>query len=80
MPYGGDRHTPRMAGQPARHFSLVNPKGTASSDLPLLLRRLADQIEADGIRSADILDVTITGAEITEHGSWWQATVYWSND
>lgn len=37
-----------------------------------------DQIEADGVGNDDILDVTITGAEITEHGSWWQATVYWS--
>ena len=67
-----------MSGYPARHFSFGNPEGPTSSDLPLLLRRLADQIEADGIKSEDVLDVTITGAEVTEHGSWWRATVYWS--
>jgi hypothetical protein len=67
-----------MSGYPARHFSFGNPEGPTSSDLPLLLRRLADQIEADGIKSEDILDVTISGAEVTEHGSWWQASVYWS--
>lgn len=67
-----------MSGYPALHFSICNSEGPTSNDLPLLLRRLADQIETDGIKHDDILDVTITGAEITEHGSWWQATVYWS--
>ena len=67
-----------MPGHPARHFSICNPEGPTSNDLPRLLRRLADQIETDGIKNSDILDVTVTGAEITEHGSWWQATVYWS--
>ncbi|MEO7268006.1 MAG: hypothetical protein ABIW49_02240 [Knoellia sp.] len=48
--------------------------------MPLLLRRLADQIEAEGIKSSEILDLTINGSEITEYGSWWRATVYWSED
>lgn len=67
-----------MSGYPARTFSLGNPEGPASSDLPMLLRRLADAIEAEGIKSDDILDVTINGAEVTEYGSWWQSAVYWS--
>lgn len=69
-----------MSGYPARSRSLGNPEGPASNDLPMLLRRLADAIEAEGIKSDDILDVTINGGEVTEYGSWWQSTVYWSED
>lgn len=65
---------------PARHWSISNPEGPTSTDLPLLLRRLADTIEADGIKTDDILDVQISGDEVTEYGSWWRATVYWSPD
>lgn len=67
-----------MSAYPALHFSLGNPEGPRSSDLPLLLRRVADQIEADGISSDQLLDVTINGANVTEYGSWWQVSVYWS--
>ncbi len=67
-----------MESFPARHFSLGNGEGPKSNDLPLLLRRLADQIEADDIKMDELLDVVIAGGEITEHGSWWRATVYWS--
>ena len=63
-----------------RHFSLSNAKGPSGPDLPLLLRRLADTIESEGIRPEDILDVTLVSDEINEHGAWWGATVYWTPD
>lgn len=66
------------AAHPCLYFALGNPEGPASADLPLLLRRLADHIESAGIRSEDIIDVTISGDEVTEHGSSWRAAVYWS--
>lgn len=64
----------------SRPFSLSNPEGPAGPDLPLLLRRLADAIEEAGIASDDLLDVTFSGDDVNEHGSWWHATVYWSPD
>lgn len=69
-----------MSGYPCLHFSLCNPEGPSSSDLPLLLRRLADQLETEGITSGDVIALTVSGDEITEHGSWWKATVVWSPD
>lgn len=63
----------------ARHFSLSNPSGATETDLPLLLRRLADAIEAKGIQPMDMLDLTVS-SEITENGPRWSATVYWSPD
>jgi hypothetical protein len=36
-------------------------------------------MEALGIDPMDLLDVTIS-QEMTEHGPWWSATVYWSPD
>ena len=63
---------------PCRHFSVCNAQGPTSSDLPLMLRRLADSIEAADITTSQVLDVHISGDEITEYGSWWRATVYWS--
>lgn len=62
---------------PCRHFSLSNPEGPSGPDLPLLLRRLADTIESQGIRPEDLLDVTLGSDEVNEHGTWWRATVYW---
>lgn len=62
-----------------QHFALSNPSGPTEPDLPLLLRRVADAIEAKGIRPMDILDVTIS-QETTAEGPWWSATVYWSPD
>lgn len=64
---------------PALHFSLGNPRDDGSTDLPRLLRRMADHIEALGLKPMDILDLTIS-QEITEDGPWWNATVYWSPD
>ncbi|MGQ0434377.1 MAG: hypothetical protein ACT452_18480 [Microthrixaceae bacterium] len=60
-----------------RHFSLSNPSGATETDLPLLLRRLADEIEARGIQPMEMLDITVS-SEMTENGPWWSATVYWS--
>ncbi|WP_353952458.1 hypothetical protein V6K52_03160 [Knoellia sp. S7-12] len=69
-----------MGSYPARHFSLSNPEGPTGPDVVLLLRRVADAIEAEGVNSEDILDVTLSGDSVNEHGVWWSATVYWSTD
>lgn len=62
----------------SRHFSLSNAEGPNSNDLPMLLRRLADEIEGQQIKPEDLLDVVFSSDEITEFGAWWTATVYWS--
>lgn len=67
-----------MESYESHHWSLSNPEGPTSNDLPLLLRRVADVIEAQGVSMDDILDLHISGDEVTEHGSWWRATLYWS--
>ncbi|MBV6726567.1 hypothetical protein [Nocardioides daeguensis] len=67
-----------MDGYPSLHVSLSNPEGPASTDLPLLLHRVADTIEELGLTHDEILDLVISGDEITEYGSWWNATLYWS--
>lgn len=56
----------------------MQPQGPTSTDLPLLLRRLADEIESQGIDTDDILDLVFSNDEITAYGGWWRATVYWS--
>ncbi len=58
-------------------FSLANPLNDGATDLPRLLRRLADQIEEREVKAMDILDLTISN-EITKDGPWWSATLYWS--
>jgi len=63
----------------SRHFSLSNPRDDGSTDLPRLLRRLADRLEGLGIAPTELLDVTIS-QDTTEAGPWWTATVYWSSD
>lgn len=45
-----------------------------------LLCRVADAISAEGVDGNDILDVTLSGDSVNEHGVWWSATVYWSTD
>ncbi len=65
-------------GYSCRHFSLSNPEGTSGPDLPLLLRRVADAIESEGIRPEDLLDVTVGGDMANEHGPGWRATVNWA--
>lgn len=58
-----------------RHFSLRNPQGERQDDFPLLLRRLAEEIERHG--EIDILDVTFQ-REVTANGDWPSMTVYYS--
>ena len=60
-----------------RHFSLANALDDRPTDLPHLLRRVADMIEAEGIGADDLLDVTISH-EMRADGPWWSATVYWA--
>jgi hypothetical protein len=52
------------------------------ADLPHLLRRMADAIEAEGILCADILDVTVRNEihEDVKVGYWWNMSIYWSPD
>lgn len=54
---------------PCRHFSLCNAQGPTSNDLPLMLRRVADSIEAADITMGQVLNVQMSGNEITKHGS-----------
>lgn len=61
----------------AQHFSLSNPRLDGAGDLPRLLRRVADEIEARDIAPMDLLDVTVS-SEMTADGPWWAVTVYWS--
>jgi hypothetical protein len=62
-----------------QHFALANPIDDGRSDLPKLLRRVAEEIEARGIQAMDILDLTIR-SEMTADGPWWSITLYWSPD
>jgi len=62
-----------------RHFSLANPAGPTRTDLPLLLRRIADEIERRKIDPMQILDLTVS-SEISEAGPEWSVTLYWSPD
>lgn len=59
-------------GYPCRHFSLTNKQGPDRCDLPRLLRRLAKQIEAEGIEK-DVFDVRIS---FEDSGQTWVGTVY----
>jgi hypothetical protein len=63
-----------------RHFSLRNALEDRPADLPHLLRRMADAIEAEGIVSNDILGVTVSNEvhEEVEDGYWWAMSIYWS--
>lgn len=66
-----------MAGSwSCRHFSLANGSSDPTN-LPALLRKVADQIETDAIDPDDILDL-VTHYEISELGSEWSMTLYWS--
>jgi hypothetical protein len=56
-----------------RHFSLANPVGTDRSNVPLLLRRLADQLEEFG--PVEVQDITF-GTEVTDSGYVHAITVY----
>jgi hypothetical protein len=62
---------------PSLHFSLANPRDDGASDLPRLLRRLADEIEGHEIDPMRVIALTVS-EEMTEDGPWWSATVIWS--
>jgi hypothetical protein len=58
----------RMTEWTSRHFSLANPSdSTSATDLAVLLRRFADEIDARQIQPMDILDMTVS-SELTEAG------------
>jgi hypothetical protein len=56
-----------------RHFSQSNPEGPEQGDIPRLLRRVADSIEALG--AVEVQDVTFE-TEHTANGPWHSMTVY----
>jgi hypothetical protein len=56
-----------------RHFSQSNPEGEGQGDVPALLRRVADSIEALG--PVEVQDITL-GTDVTKHGPWHSITVY----
>jgi hypothetical protein len=55
------------------HFSQANPAGPGQGDVPALLRRVADSIEALG--QVDVQDL-VMHTEVTESGAWHSLTVY----
>ncbi|MCU1624099.1 MAG: hypothetical protein JWL79_2944 [Frankiales bacterium] len=64
----------------ANHFSLSNAVDDRPADLPHLLRRMADAIEAEGITSDQIVDVTVSSSiDDDVEGERWSMTVYWSD-
>ncbi|NUR74608.1 MAG: hypothetical protein HOU81_27695 [Hamadaea sp.] len=60
-----------------KHFGQANPAGPGQGDVPALLRRLADAIEALG--PVEIQDVALR-SEVTTEGDWWSAIVYFHDD
>jgi hypothetical protein len=57
----------------AEHFSQANPAGPGQDDIPSLLRRVAESVEAIG--PVGVQDL-ILHTEVTEHGPWYSLTVY----
>lgn len=70
----------RSGGAPGRNVSLANPEHDGATDLPRLLRRVADLIEVEGITAMELLDVVVHHEEMTEEGPRWSVTVHWSPD
>jgi hypothetical protein len=56
-------------------ISQGNPRGAGQDDLPALLRRFADTVEALGTIEVEDL---VMHDEITEDGSWLSFTLYYS--
>lgn len=50
----------------AWHFGYTNPDGPDAGNIPLLLRRLADELE--GIDSSDILDIVFRSEAVEDLG------------
>jgi hypothetical protein len=61
------------------HFSLANAVDDRPTDLPHLLRRVADEIDARQIKPIHVLDLTIA-SEIEGDGPHWSCTLYWAVD
>jgi hypothetical protein len=61
----------------AEHFSLANPLGQRQGDVPRLLRRVAEVIEAFG--AVEIQDLVLH-TEVNEFGNWPSITVYFRRD
>ena len=57
----------------AEHFSQANPAGPGQDDIPSLLRRVAETVEAIGPVGAQDL---ILHTEVTENGLWYSLTVH----
>jgi hypothetical protein len=55
------------------HFSQANPAGEGQGDVPALLRRVADSIDALG--QVEVQDLVLH-TEVTENGDWHSLTVY----
>jgi hypothetical protein len=75
---GHDRSVTYETGR-SLNFSLTNARDDGATDLPRLLRRLADEIERRAIDPIDVIAVTIS-EEITDDGPWWNTTVVWSSE
>jgi hypothetical protein len=61
------------------HFSLANAVGHDPTDLPHLLRRVADEIEQREIQAMNILDLMVS-SDIDADGPHWSVTLYWATD
>jgi hypothetical protein len=57
------------------HFSQANPGGPGQDDIPSLLRRVAESVEAKGPIAVHDL---ILHTEVTEAGDWHSLTVYFN--
>jgi hypothetical protein len=55
------------------HFSQANPAGLGQDDIPSLLRRVAETVEAIG--PVEVEDL-ILHTEVTDDGPWYSLTVY----
>jgi hypothetical protein len=55
------------------HFSQANPAGESQGDVPALLRRVADSIDALG--EVEVQDLVLH-TEVTEGRDWHSLTVY----
>ena len=57
----------------AEDFSQANPAGPGQDDIPSLLRRVAESVEAIG--PVEVQDL-ILHTEVTDNGPWYSLTVY----
>jgi hypothetical protein len=55
------------------HFSQANPEGAGQDDVPALLRRVAESLEALGV--IEVQDL-VMHTEVTADGDWHSLTVY----